>query len=351
MPSDQTVMEKGQVMFNCSATGNPVPNITWIKDGKTVGEGDVFSFEATRGHSGIYRCLADNGIEKNIEISFLINVQCKYRIKDSLHRYLRKKTEESQNQILALESNALSCYSTHPHGLHLLKMRLIFLILLILKYGCLFFQEAVLAFDQENFNLITDLPTLDSEPSNQTVTEGAKATLHCNATGNPAPSVRWIKDGKTVGNEDLLSFVTKRNDSGKYWCLAENGLSSTVTAMAYLDVQCKLFTNSSICYYSHLAYYPQKRRQLFSTYLFPRQQLILCSLILLIRLDYKKELLQISVNMIIIIEVSSFLAYFNITLEHFSIELCLNPFICKIWILILERNKSQEKCISPIDII
>ncbi|XP_068759026.1 neuroglian-like isoform X2 [Montipora capricornis] len=157
VPSDQTVMEEDQVMFNCSATGNPVPNITWIKDGKTVGEGDVFSFEATRGHSGIYRCLADNGIEKNIEISFLLNVQY--------------------------------------------------------------------------------LPTLDSKPSNQTVMEGAKATLHCNATGNPAPSVRWIKDGKTVGNEDLLSFVTKRNDSGKYWCLAENGLSSTVTAMAYLDVQ------------------------------------------------------------------------------------------------------------------
>ena len=84
MPSDQTVMEEDQVMFNCSATGSPVPNITWIKDGKTVGEGDVFSFEATRGHSGIYRCLADNGIEKNIETSFLFNVQCKYRIKDSL---------------------------------------------------------------------------------------------------------------------------------------------------------------------------------------------------------------------------------------------------------------------------
>ncbi|XP_068714967.1 neuroglian-like isoform X2 [Montipora foliosa] len=157
VPSDQTVMEEDQVMFNCSATGNPVPNISWIKDGKTVGEGDVFSFEATRGHSGIYRCLADNGIEENIEISFSFNVQY--------------------------------------------------------------------------------LPTLDSKPSNQTVMEGDKATLHCNATGNPAPSVRWIKNGKTVGNEDLLSFVTKRNDSGKYWCLAENGLSSFVTAMAYLDVQ------------------------------------------------------------------------------------------------------------------
>ncbi|XP_068757833.1 contactin-2-like [Montipora capricornis] len=157
VPSDQTVMEQERVTFTCSATGNPVPNITWIKDGNTMGVEDVLSFEARRDESGIYRRLADNGIEKSIETSFSFNVQY--------------------------------------------------------------------------------LPTLDAKPSNQTVTEGAKATFHCNATGNPAPSVRWIKDGKTVGNEDLLSFVTKRNDSGKYWCLAESDLNSTVTEIAHLDVQ------------------------------------------------------------------------------------------------------------------
>ena len=84
------------------------------------------------------------------------------------------------------------------------------------------------------------------KPSNQTVVEGAKVIFHCNATGNPAPNVRWIKDGKTVGTKDLLSFEAKRNDSGKYWCLAENGLNSTVTAVAYLNVQCK-FIIIQIC--------------------------------------------------------------------------------------------------------
>ena len=36
-----------------------------------------------------------------------------------------------------------------------------------------------------------------------------------------------------------LSFETIRNQSGNYWCLAENGLNSTVNASANLDVQCK----------------------------------------------------------------------------------------------------------------
>lgn len=38
---------------------------------------------------------------------------------------------------------------------------------------------------------------------------------------------------------DTLSFETKRNYSGKYWCLADNGLNSTANASAYLDVQCE----------------------------------------------------------------------------------------------------------------
>ena len=38
---------------------------------------------------------------------------------------------------------------------------------------------------------------------------------------------------------DQLIFETNRNQTGKYWCLAENGLNSTVNASASLDVQCK----------------------------------------------------------------------------------------------------------------
>ena len=65
------------------------------------------------------------------------------------------------------------------------------------------------------------------------------ATFQCAATGNPVPKITWVKDGMTVSQEETLKFETNRNDSGKYWCLAENGLNSTVNAGANLDVQCK----------------------------------------------------------------------------------------------------------------
>ena len=90
-----------------------------------------------------------------------------------------------------------------------------------------------------HFIIISDKPSLTTLPSDQIVLEGNTATFHCEATGNPAPKITWMKDGKTVSQEQPLNIETHRNDSGKYWCLAENGLNSTVNASAMLDVQCK----------------------------------------------------------------------------------------------------------------
>lgn len=80
---------------------------------------------------------------------------------------------------------------------------------------------------------------MTKEPVDQVVLEGTEATFHCAADGNPDPEIKWIKDGKTVATQGLLTFEAMRNQSGKYLCSVENGLNSTVNASATLDVQCK----------------------------------------------------------------------------------------------------------------
>ena len=59
-----------------------------------------------------------------------------------------------------------------------------------------------------------------------------------------------------MGEGDTLSFVTNRNQSGDYWCSADNGLNATVNASANLDVQCKLICSfgglTCIFFYSGL---------------------------------------------------------------------------------------------------
>jgi len=42
-----------------------------------------------------------------------------------------------------------------------------------------------------------------------------------------------------VATGNTLNIQTNRNHSGRYWCLAENGLDKAVNASAYLNVQCE----------------------------------------------------------------------------------------------------------------
>ena len=87
--------------------------------------------------------------------------------------------------------------------------------------------------------LTADPPSFTMEPPDQIVKESEDTVFLCTATGNPAPKITWMKDGKTVAHGDTLSFSANRSRSGKYWCFAENGLGQAINTSASLDVQCK----------------------------------------------------------------------------------------------------------------
>ena len=77
-PSNQTIMENQELTFHCTGTGNPTPKITWVKDGKSVANGDTLSFKANRNHSGEYWCLAENGLKDTVNTSAYLDVHCKF---------------------------------------------------------------------------------------------------------------------------------------------------------------------------------------------------------------------------------------------------------------------------------
>ena len=76
-PFNQAVTEEEQTTFTCTAAGNPAPNITWIKDGKTVGTGQTLTLETHRNQYGEYWCSAENGVGLAINASAYLDVQCK----------------------------------------------------------------------------------------------------------------------------------------------------------------------------------------------------------------------------------------------------------------------------------
>ena len=95
----------------------------------------------------------------------------------------------------------------------------------------------------------TDQPEITAPPQNKTLTERENVTLSCNATGNPAPSISWTKNGSaansprislSLDNKQLTITNVSRDDSGDYRCVANNSIGAAVTSnAATLDVQCK----------------------------------------------------------------------------------------------------------------
>ena len=81
----------GIATFKCSATGNPIPKVTWIKDGITVASGDTLSFVAYRNKSGEYWCSADNGLGQAENSSAHLYVHCKYTVSLKFHTMERDR--------------------------------------------------------------------------------------------------------------------------------------------------------------------------------------------------------------------------------------------------------------------
>ncbi|XP_074611675.1 receptor-type tyrosine-protein phosphatase delta-like isoform X2 [Acropora palmata] len=100
-------------------------------------------------------------------------------------------------------------------------------------------------------------PALITYPRSQTVREGENATLFCDATGNPRPSISWTIDELAVNitvysrisltsdNKQLTVKNVSRTDSHhKYRCQANNSVGTITSDPASLTVQYKpAFTN------------------------------------------------------------------------------------------------------------
>ena len=80
-----------------------------------------------------------------------------------------------------------------------------------------------------------------------TVTEGDDATLECESSGNPLPTLIWSRNEglpqnavpTCARNSCLYLSNVKRDAAGVYHCQADNGVGVPAKATITLKVECK----------------------------------------------------------------------------------------------------------------
>ena len=90
-PQGGPVTEGDNVTLSCNASGNPVPTITWTRNGSLLNSSvprislGVESRKLTitsinRADSGEYRCEADNSVGNDTSDGATLEVKCKYEL-------------------------------------------------------------------------------------------------------------------------------------------------------------------------------------------------------------------------------------------------------------------------------
>ncbi|MEY2878427.1 MAG: hypothetical protein RLZZ15_807, partial [Verrucomicrobiota bacterium] len=85
----------------------------------------------------------------------------------------------------------------------------------------------------------TGPPSISAQPQSQTTAVSQRVTLTVTATGNPAPTYQWFKNGVAIANATAASFTIDRvalTDAGNYTVAVTNSQGTVNSAAATLNV-------------------------------------------------------------------------------------------------------------------
>uniref|UniRef100_A0A8C2IT33 Roundabout, axon guidance receptor, homolog 2 (Drosophila) n=1 Tax=Cyprinus carpio TaxID=7962 RepID=A0A8C2IT33_CYPCA len=270
-PINQVVLEEEAVEFRCQVQGDPQPTVRWKKDEIDVPRGrydikydkDDYVLrikKAAASDEGTFTCVAENRVGKT-EASATLTVraapQFVIRPRDQIVAQGRTASfpcetkgnpqpavfwqkEGSQNLLFPNQpQQPNSRFSVSPSG--------DLTITAVQRadagyYICqaLTVAGSILAKAQlEVTDVLTDRPPpiIRQGPANQTLGVDSVALLRCHASGEPVPTISWLKDGVSLlgkdprmSLQDLGSLQIKGlrlSDSGIYTCVAASSSGET----------------------------------------------------------------------------------------------------------------------------
>uniref|UniRef100_A0A669C345 Roundabout, axon guidance receptor, homolog 2 (Drosophila) n=1 Tax=Oreochromis niloticus TaxID=8128 RepID=A0A669C345_ORENI len=270
-PINQVVLEEETVEFRCQVQGDPQPNVRWRKDDIDVPRGRYEDYvlrvkKASINDEGTFTCVAENRVGK-LEASATLTVrappQFVIRPRDQIVSQGRTATfpcetkgnpqpavfwqkEGSQNLLFPNQpQQPNNRFSVSPSGALTISS--------VQRadagyYICqaLTVAGSILAKAQLEVTDDRPPPIIRQGPSNQTLGVDSMALLKCQASGDPIPSISWLKDGVSLLGKDPrmslqeLGSLQIKNirlaDSGIYTCVATSSSGETSWS-AFLEVK------------------------------------------------------------------------------------------------------------------
>uniref|UniRef100_A0A8C6DLM4 Hemicentin-1 n=1 Tax=Moschus moschiferus TaxID=68415 RepID=A0A8C6DLM4_MOSMO len=262
---DVKVKEKQSVMLTCEVTGNPVPEITWHKDGQLLKEDDSHHLmsggrflqitNAQVSHTGRYTCLASNTAGDKSK-SFSLNV-----LVSPVIAGVDGSGSPEDVTVILNSPTSLVCeaYSYPPatitwfkNGTPLESNRNIRILpggrtLQILnaqednagRYACVATNEAGEMI--KHYEVKVYIPPIINKgdllgpglsPREVKIKVNNTLTLECEAYAIPSASLSWYKDGQPLKSDDHVTIAASGHtlrikeaqisDTGRYTCVASN---------------------------------------------------------------------------------------------------------------------------------
>ncbi|XP_067030245.1 fibroblast growth factor receptor 3-like isoform X2 [Acropora muricata] len=248
---DQVVLEGGPAInLTCTAYGVPRPNITWTKvfangnDGDVLFTGEQYILPNNRTNDGTYRCKASNGIGN--DVNHTVNVVVNFP--PEMVKLVPSKTTACQGEIVTFSCSANSNPAVHTYQLYVNGIMVNETISTgvwnktmitggVFVYKCKVTNSVGTAMS-ENVSITVNEPATIEKVEESTVAEGGYLTLSCQVSGDPFPSVSWVKvlGGKRFNGSNLSLQNVNGDASGEYRCEAAN-LCSNVSRVTEVDVR------------------------------------------------------------------------------------------------------------------
>ncbi|XP_061539337.1 LOW QUALITY PROTEIN: hemicentin-1 [Phycodurus eques] len=263
--TDTKVKERHNITLTCEASGNPIPEITWLKDGKELvpdRHNHVLSYGRYLQISGVqvadtgrYSCLASNNAgdrSRHFNLNVLVSPTIAGSGPDGLAEEVTVTLSSPTSLVCEVQSYPPALITWLKDGItfessHNARVLPGGRTLQILKakegdagrYTCVATNEAGETLKHYDVKVYVppqidknDIPGEGLTPKEVKVKVNSTLTLECAAQAFPTPALQWYMDGKILRADEHVSITANGrivqirhaqvSDTGRYTCIATN---------------------------------------------------------------------------------------------------------------------------------